>query len=107
MWDKVKAYVGHSSGREEIAWSRRAGQMERHGLLEQVLQGETDRRVQIWARVRLGGERLVDVAAQYGFRDGSGVLHVVQRLEALGTHDTALGLKLKELDRRVRATGML
>ena len=53
---------------------------------------DTDRRAQIWARVRLGGERLVDVAARYGFRDGSGVYRVVKRLEALGQEDVSMGL---------------
>jgi hypothetical protein len=48
-----------------------------HGYEQKAIYADdTDRRVQIWARVRLGGERLVDVAARYGFRDGSGVYHV-------------------------------
>lgn len=59
---------------------------------------DTDRRVQNWAHVRLGGERLVDVTARYGFRDGSGAYRAVKRLEVLGEEDVSVGLKLKMLD---------
>jgi REP element-mobilizing transposase RayT len=104
LWEKVKACVAQSGGQEEIVWSRCASQAQRRRLVEQLLEEETDRRVQIWARVRLGGERLVDVAVRYGFRDGSGVHRVVQRLEVLGVDDVSIGRKLKELDALVRRT---
>jgi REP element-mobilizing transposase RayT len=102
LWEKVKACVARSSGQEEIVWSRRASREERQRLVEQLLQKQTDRRIQIWARVRLAGQRLVDVAARYGFRDGSGVHRVVSRLEALSRQDVAVGLKLKELGELIR-----
>jgi len=57
LWEKVKTCVAGSSGQEEIAWSRRARREERRKSVEQCLQKETDRRIQIWARVRLAGER--------------------------------------------------
>ena len=104
LWEKVKACVAESSGQEEIAWSRRASREEHRKLVEQWLPEETDRRIQIWAYVRLAGERLVDVAARYGFRDGSGVHRVVTRLEALARKDASIGRKLKELGSRIRQT---
>jgi putative transposase len=102
LWERVKTHVGKSDGQEEIRWSQRANRAERQESVEKLLQGETDRRVQIWARVRLGGERLVDVAARYGFHDGSGVHRVVQRLEARRTEDKSTGQKLKRLEMRMR-----
>lgn len=102
LWEKIKARVAGSSGREEIAWSRRANRHERRKLVEQLLQQETDRRIHIWAHVRLAGERMVDVATQFGFSDGSGVHRVVKRLEAMGNEDASLGLKLKELNSLMR-----
>ncbi len=104
LWERVKACVAGSSGQEEIAWSRRASREERRRLVEQCLQEETDRRIQIWSHVRLAGERLVDVAARYGFRDGSGVHRVVKRLEALAGEDPSVGRRLKELGSRIRQT---
>ncbi len=98
LWQKVKACVAGSQGREEIAWSRRAGQTERRERVERLLEKETDRRFQIWARVRLAGERSVDVASRYGFRDGSGVRRVVQRLETRAQEDSSIASKLRRLN---------
>jgi putative transposase len=102
LWEKVKGYVAQRSGREEIVWTQRVGQAERQRLVEQLLAKETDRRIQIWACVRLGGQRPVDVASQYGFRDGSGVYRVVRRLEALGEKDRAVGSRMKTLRSQVQ-----
>jgi hypothetical protein len=68
-----------------------------HSLVEQ----ETDRRVAICLRVRLGGERMTDVAADYGYRDGSGVHQVLQRLEEKAQHDRSLARHLKKLAEQV------
>jgi hypothetical protein len=48
-------------------------------------------------RSRLGAERLVDVAKELGYRDGSGVLQVVKRLEQQAAKENALGRKLESL----------
>ena len=62
---------------------------------------ESDRRVAIWLGVRLGGERMPAVAADYGYRDGSGVDRVVQRLDEKAKRDQALARRLKALAREV------
>ena len=59
--------------------------------------GETNERVRIWARIRLGGERAVDVAREMGYRDGSGITHVVKGLELQGVGDQGLRKKLEGL----------
>jgi putative transposase len=97
LWEQVKACVAGSSGQEEIAWSRRASQAERSKVVEELLKAEPDRRIQIWARVRLGGERLVDVAVRYGFQDGSGIYRVIERLETLGAKDRSVSVKMEQL----------
>jgi putative transposase len=101
FWGKVKGSVAGSKGQEEIAWTRRMGRAERLRQVEQLLLGEEDRRIQIWARVRLGGQRSIDVASQYRFRDGSGIHRVVTRLEALAERDIRIGSRLKELSSRI------
>ena len=60
-----------------------------------------DRRVAIWLRVRLGGERMTSVAADYGYRDGSGVHRVVQRLEKRAAEDQVLARRLKAFTKQV------
>ncbi len=51
----------------------------------------------MWLLVRIGGQRMTQVAKEYGYRDGSGVLRVVQRLEAAAKSDLALARRLQQL----------
>ncbi len=55
----------------------------------------TDRRVQIWLRVRVGGQRMTQLARLYGYRDGSGIHRVVKRLEAHAKSDPDMAAKLE------------
>ena len=58
---------------------------------------EDDARIQIWIRVRLGGQRMTDVAEAYGYRDGSGVHQIVRRLEARAMKDRQLRKHLQRV----------
>ncbi len=60
--------------------------------IESLVEQETDRRVAIWLRVRVGGERMTTVAAEYGYRDGSGVHRVIKikRLEEKAKRDRSV-----------------
>ncbi len=74
---------------------------ENSRLIESLVAQEADRCVAIWLRVRLGGERMTTVAADYGYRDGSGIHRVVQRLEKKSKDDQAFARRLKALAKRV------
>ncbi len=58
-------------------------------VIESLVAQEADRRVAIWLRLRLGGERITTMAADNGYRDGSGIHRVVQRLEKKANDDQA------------------
>ncbi len=76
----VRELVARPEGNEEIRWRRRADAEDSAGAIESLVEQEADRRVAIWLRV--GGERMMTtVAAEYGYRDGSGVHRVIKRLE--------------------------
>jgi len=107
FWEVVKERMAGSTGREEIRWSSRANQAEQAMRVEKLLMGESDRRIEIWARVRLGGERLVNVAARYGYSDASGVHRVVERLEALALEDPSVGVKIQKLRSLMDAAELL
>ena len=49
----------------------------------------------------MGGERKVDVAREFGYRDGSGVPQVVKRLEQSARKDKALGRNLSKMKSNV------
>ena len=69
----------------------------RGNVLEGNLREEEDARVVIWARIRLVGERPVDVAREKGFRDGGSVLQIVKRVEKRAKDDPVLDAKLEKL----------
>ncbi|MBN1854325.1 MAG: hypothetical protein JW829_16465 [Pirellulales bacterium] len=68
-------------------------------IIERLVAEEKDRRVAIWLRVRLGGERMTAVALDFGYRDGSGVHRVLQGLEARAKSDRTLARYLKSLQK--------
>lgn len=81
LWKRVTEVVQAKKGQEESRWRRNEGNRERRERLREILANEGDRRIKIWARVKLGGERPVAVGREMGYRNGSGVLQVTKRLE--------------------------
>lgn len=49
--------------------------------VEGLIRGEEDVRIQMWILGRIGGWRMVDISKRYNYTDGSGVFHVLKRLE--------------------------
>lgn len=76
---------------------RRTGGLEVQRRIRELVATEGDDRVKVWARVRIGGERRVDVGRDLGYRDGSGVTQVVKRLEAAAARDRRLALRMREI----------
>ena len=86
---------------KEIRWRRRADGDEVSRLIASLVAQEADRRVAIWLRVRVGGQRMTELAKEYGYRDGSGVHRVVHRLEEAAKEDRDLAHRLQQLADRV------
>ena len=101
LWDKVSQLVADSEGDEDIRWHRGASAEETKRLIHSLVEQETDRRIAIWLRVRLGGERMTIVAKDYDYSDGSGVHRVLQRLEEKAKHDRSLSRHLNKLTKRL------
>ena len=93
--------VAKAQRAEEIRWRPRADAEEAARAIELLIEQEADRRVAIWLRVRLRGEPVTTVAAEYGYRDGSGADRVIKRLEEKGKSDRALSRPLKTLAKEV------
>ena len=101
LWEKARELIEAAGGQEEIRWRRRADASEVSRRIASLTEDEADHRVAIWARVRLGGERMTEVAADYGYSDGSGVHRVVKRLDEKAKTDRALARRLRELRKNV------
>lgn len=82
---------------DETRWVRQQQQPTVRKRLQRILEGETDERIRLWARVRLGGERNVEVARELGYRGGSGVGQLVRRVEQRSVQDAQLRKKLMRI----------
>jgi putative transposase len=97
LWAKARKLLSGREGQEEIRWQRHAEAHDISRVIASLVEEEADRRVAIWMRVRLGGERMTEIARQYGYKDGSGVHQVVKRLEKKAQCDRALSAHLQTL----------
>jgi len=96
FWARITRMLDRREGREEVRLRRRVGRDVVSRQVREMAEEETDRRVVIWMRVRLAGERPADLAREYGYADGSGVLRVVQRLDAAAAEDRRLRKRLND-----------
>ncbi|HPA19731.1 MAG TPA: transposase [Verrucomicrobiae bacterium] len=101
LFQKVSATLKGHIGQDEIRWSGGRNADARARALASILQGERDERVRIWARVRLGLERPVDIAREKGYRDGGSILQILKRTETRALSDRDLGARLARLRRQV------
>ena len=100
LWNMVRELVAKAEGDDEIRWRRRAEAEASARAIESLVDQEAHRRVAIWLRLRVGGARMTTVAADYGYRDGSGVHRVIHRLEEKAKSDRALSCRLKALAKK-------
>lgn len=99
---KVDELLTGAKGQEEIHWQRRANTVQMAQAIAGLVEEEGDRRIAMWMRVRLGGERMTEVASDYGYRDGSGVHQVIRRLEQKAKTDITLSERLQALTFELR-----
>jgi putative transposase len=95
LWKKVRKLLDGQSNTDALHWKRRDDQEKVQQKIAKLVEDEAESRVRLWARVRLGGERLSDLARELGYADGSGVHQVARRLEAEANDDVALRRKLE------------
>lgn len=80
--EKVKLLLGEKSGQEEQRWKANKAKEAMKPKMAEILGTEYDVRWKIWLRVRVGGERPVDVGKELGYKSaGAGILEVIKRLE--------------------------
>jgi len=94
--------LAHKGGAEEAHWTKAAETERRRERVRAVIGGESAA-VQIWARVRLGQERGVDVAREMGYAQSSGITMLIRRLEERALRDKALDRTMTRL--RTKASG--
>ncbi len=86
-------------GKKREMGQSKAGRLARKSrtmLVEKVLAGEKDKRLRIWLRVRLLGEKQVALAKKLGYQSSAGIYQTVRRLEEQRSKDKALNKKLNQ-----------
>jgi REP element-mobilizing transposase RayT len=101
FWERAKRRLAEVPGAEEIRWRRRADAEQVAATVASLAERQEDHRLAIWLRVRLGGERMTAVAADYDYADGSGVHRVVTRLEEEAKHEPQLARQLQGLKQKM------
>ena len=82
LFERVRGMAQGKRGAEEMAWVSRVddcGMRER--AARKLASQQSERRWGAWIRVRLGAERRVDVGRSMGYKDGSAITHLLQRLD--------------------------
>jgi REP element-mobilizing transposase RayT len=97
LWERAKLLVAGKTGAEEATWSRAANGPACRQRARLLTAGETDEWVQMWARVKLAGERKIDVAREFGYAGGSSVIYALRRLEQKANRDRVTRSKLRHL----------
>jgi len=92
----VRELIGQKQGHDEVRWTavQQVGALQKQ--VRKLVQNEPDE-IRIWARIHLGRERRVVVAKAFGYRDGSGVTHLLKAIERRAVENNHLAEKLKSL----------
>jgi putative transposase len=94
MLAKVKLLL-KDKGRETGALQRKQIQgQNRKKRLAQEIKKESDPRNQVWIRVKLLGERKVDIAREKGLQGSGSIYHLVKRVEKRAQQNQTLQAKL-------------
>jgi hypothetical protein len=96
--ERVRALIEGKPGQKEAHWVAKTENPDRRrNAAMRIAQTTVDRRMQVWARVTLGGERRVDVAADYGYKDGSAITQIIKRLQARAATERSLRTQLAKI----------
>jgi putative transposase len=92
---KVIRMIEGEEDSTKAEWVQEQAQISRQKLVREQVAQEEDNRWQIWLRVKLGGERPIDLARELGYRDGGTILQIIKRLEKKAETDESWGQKLR------------
>jgi hypothetical protein len=102
LQERVRSLLSQKAGREELKWLAHSehGNTRREAAALLATR-QRERPLQVWARVCLGGERRVDVARAYGYKDGSAITHILKKLESRRASNPAIAACLSSMEREI------
>jgi REP element-mobilizing transposase RayT len=97
---KARSLIGQKKGHDEARWTVAEEATVLRDRVRELVKDEPDE-VKIWARVHLGRERRVKVAKEFGYKDGSGLTHLLKVVERQTAQDETRQKKLSALKLKV------
>ena len=99
LFERVRGMVQGKRGAQEMAWVSRVDDCGmREKAARKLASQQSERRWGAWIRVRLGAERRVDVGRSMGYKDGSAITHLLQRLDEEITKEPLLATRRNALE---------
>jgi putative transposase len=99
---RVAALLREKKGQEELKWVVRAERgNQREAAADTLSSQQPERSWQVWVRVHLGGERRIDVARAYGYKDGSAITQILKRLQKETKSKPALARRMSRLETEI------
>ena len=96
---RVESVLRTKKGQVELKWAARAERgSERAKAAKTLAARQPERPRQVWVRVHLGGERRVDIARAYGYKDGSAITQILKRLRTTGQPAPATTARMSLLE---------
>ena len=102
---RVDSLLKEKKGHEELKWVSRAENGNRRiATAGTIACKQPERSWQVWIRVRLGGERRIDVARACGYKDGSAITHILKRLQTEARNKPASAMRMARLQTEIDQT---
>ena len=99
---RVQSLLRKKEGHEELRWVARAERGDQRSAAARALAGQQpERSWQVWLRVHLGGERRIDVARAYGYKDGSAITQMLKRLQNAARSKPAMAGRMSRLESEI------
>jgi REP element-mobilizing transposase RayT len=99
---RVASLLRKKKGTEELRW---AAHQERDGArieaARKLAAKESEVSWKVWIRVHLGGERRIDVARAFGYKDGSAITQIIKRLRKRKESNEAIAAQMARLQREM------
>jgi hypothetical protein len=93
---KARGLIGRKKGHDEARWTVVEEATVLRDRVRELVKDEPDE-IKIWARTHLGRERRVTVAKEFGYKDGSGLTHLLKSVERRRARDKVFQAKLARL----------
>jgi REP element-mobilizing transposase RayT len=97
LYLKALDILKNQKTKSAMAWLEKQVSPQRQQRLNELLAAEKSEKIKIWLTTKFSGQTKTKLATQYGYKDASGIVQLVKRLEQRALTDQKLALILTQL----------